>query len=177
MNLTCSSGRWTQMNFLGWDKNFEGYHIAYIQTDACKTRHRALWDVTIAGPPRRPVWCRLYGTVYRRKWLGYTQNGGTVLPIANLTAHSESGSPDSYSNFLVTIHLSHSLVLEIFACDRQTDGRTTRTITIAGPNTCGGPARNIHHAATMGGKHNMQKNITYPSCEFDCQNIVNIKRE
>jgi len=49
-----------------------------------------------------------------------TQNGGTVLPIVNLMADSELGSPDSYSSFLVTIHLSR-LVLEIFGCDRQTD--------------------------------------------------------
>jgi len=37
---------------------------------------------------------------------GNAQNGGTVLPIANLMADSESGSPDSYSSFLVTIGFS-----------------------------------------------------------------------
>jgi len=51
---------------------------------------------------------------------GNTQNGGTVLPIVNLMADSKSGSPDSYSSFLVTIRLS-LLVSGIFACDRQMD--------------------------------------------------------
>jgi len=53
---------------------------------------------------------------------GNTQNGRTVFPIANLMADSESGSPVSYSSFLVTICLSR-LVSEIFACDRLTDGQ------------------------------------------------------
>jgi len=43
---------------------------------------------------------------------GNTQNGGTVLQIANLVADSESGSPVSYSSFLVTVCLS-CLVSEI----------------------------------------------------------------
>jgi len=63
--------------------------LSRASSKACETRYRPLWDVTIAGPPRRPVWCRLYGTA-----TGNTQNGGTVLPIAD----SESGSPDSYSS-------------------------------------------------------------------------------
>jgi len=50
---------------------------------------------------------------------GNTQNGRTVLPIANLMADSELGSPVSCSSFLVTICLSR-LVLEIFECDGQT---------------------------------------------------------
>jgi len=48
---------------------------------------------------------------------GNTQSGGTVLPIANLMADSESGSPSSYSRFIVTI----GPVLKIFTCDRETD--------------------------------------------------------
>jgi len=60
-----------------------------------------------------------------------TQNGKTVLPITNLMADSEPGSPVSYPSFLVTICLSR-LVSEIFACHTQTDRRTMRTITIAG---------------------------------------------
>jgi len=73
---------------------------------------------------------------------GNTQNGGTVLAIANLIAESELGSPDSYSSFLVIIRLSR-LVSGIFACDRHTngqttDGRTTRAITIAGPHIVAG---------------------------------------
>jgi len=56
----------------------------------------------------------------------------------NLMADSESGSLDSYSSFLVTIHLSR-LVLEIFACDRQTDGQINGwismwTVTIVDPH-------------------------------------------
>jgi len=55
---------------------------------------------------------------------GNTHNGGTILPLANVMADSESGSPDSYSSFLVTIHLS-CLVLEIFVSDREMDGQTS----------------------------------------------------
>jgi len=86
----------------------------------------AVWDVT----SRCPVSCRLYRTAYssskkvtRRhsKWLNHTSDRDM--------ADSVSGSPDSYSSFLVTIHLSR-LVSEIFACDRQ----ITWTITIAGPH-------------------------------------------
>jgi len=60
---------------------------------------------------------------------GNTPNGGTVLPIANLTADSEYRSPASYSSFLVglTICLSR-LVLDMFACDRQTDVQRGHTI-------------------------------------------------
>jgi len=53
--------------------------------------------------------------------------------IANLMADSELGSPDSYSSILITIRLSR-LVSVISACDRQTDGWTVWTITIAGPH-------------------------------------------
>jgi len=60
---------------------------------------------------RDDSWCLLGGTVYRRKRHGNTHYGGTVLPIANMMADSESESPDSYSSFLVTIRLSR-LVLE-----------------------------------------------------------------
>jgi len=68
---------------------------------------------------------------------GNNQNDGTILPIANLMTDSKSGSPVSYSSFLVTIGLSLS-VSEIFTCDRQMnermDGQTTWTIAIAGPH-------------------------------------------
>jgi len=46
-------------------------------------------------------------------------------------SNSASETPISYSRFAVTISLSH-LVSELFACDRQTDGQTTRIITTAG---------------------------------------------
>jgi len=62
---------------------------------------------------------------YRRKQPGNNQNGGTVLPIANLMEDSQLGSPDSYSSFLVTTHPSR-MVLEIFTCDRQPAGWTDR---------------------------------------------------
>jgi len=95
-----------------------------------------LWDVMIAGPPQCPVWCRLvtvptdpFTTVTRatgpllseraKYQPGNTQIDGAILPIANLMADAESGSPSSYSRFLA-IRLSR-LVSEILACDRQTD--------------------------------------------------------
>jgi len=101
------------------------------------TSYRPLWDVTIAGPPRCPEWCRLvtvpiylFATFTRptgpflSEWMkcqpGNTQNGGTILPIVNLMEDSESESPVSYLSLLVTICLS-GLVSVIFACDRQTD--------------------------------------------------------
>jgi len=49
-----------------------------------------------------------------------TQNGGTVLPVANIMADSKPRSPISYSRLIVTIALSR-LVSGIFACDRRTD--------------------------------------------------------
>jgi len=56
------------------------------------------------------------------------------------------GKPGFLFRFLVTIHLSR-LVLEIFACDRRTDRRTTRTITIAGPYIVA--VQLINHGPTM----------------------------
>jgi len=71
--------------------------------------------------PQCPVWCHRYGTVYQQKRPENTQNGGTVLQIANLTADFELESTNSHSSFLVTIRLSR-LVSEIFTCeDTQTD--------------------------------------------------------
>jgi len=64
-------------------------------------------------------------------------NGGTVLPITYLMEGSKSGNRVSYLSFLVTIHLS-CLDLEICTCDRQTNERTMRTITIAGPHIVAG---------------------------------------
>jgi len=51
------------------------------------------------------------------------QNGGTVLPVANLMADSESWILISYSRLIVIIALPR-LISEIFACDAQTDGQT-----------------------------------------------------
>jgi len=80
-------------------------------------RYRPLWDVTIAGPPLCPVWCQLV-TVPTDPFTTFTiptgpflsewvkcqpRNGGTVLPIANLMADSESGSPVPQLSFLVTV--------------------------------------------------------------------------
>jgi len=114
-------------------------------------------DVMTAGLPRCPVWCRLVTvptdpfTTFTRptgpllsEWAkcqpGNTQKGRTVLPIANPMADSESGSPVSYSSFLVTTCLSR-LVLEIFMCDksdRQTDGQRGPLLYIAGPHIVAG---------------------------------------
>jgi len=93
---------------------------------------------------------------------GNTQNGRTVLPIANLIADSESRSPVSYSSFLVTIHLP-LLVLEIFSCDRQ----TPRTITTAGPHIVAGQlTKHIHeqlhifiHTQITGSKNNKRQHM------------------
>jgi len=82
-------------------------------------RYRPLRDMTIAGQPRCPVWCWLV-TVPTDPDTTFTwptcpflsesakcsQNGGTVLPIANLMVESESGSPSFYSHFIVTVGLS-----------------------------------------------------------------------
>jgi len=92
-----------------------------------------LWDVMTAGVPQCPVWYQLVTvpsdpfttftsptSPFLSEWAkcqpGNTQDDRTVLPIANLTTDSESGSPVSYSSFLVTICLSR-LVLEIFPYD------------------------------------------------------------
>jgi len=114
-----------------------------IKTEAqTQTRYRPLWDMTTAGRPRCSVWCRLYGTVYRRKRPGNTQNDRTVLPIANLMADSELGSPVSYLSFLVTICLSR-LVSEIFTCDRQTNRWTHNAdYYYSWPPHCGGSTKN-----------------------------------
>jgi len=113
-----------------------------------------LWDVTIAGPPMCPVWCQLVTdptdtfttftcstSQFLPEWAKRrprnTQNGETVLSIANLVADSQSKSQSSYLRFIVIIRLSR-LVSEIFACDSQTDRQTTWTITIAGPHTVAG---------------------------------------
>jgi len=125
--------------------------------------------MTIADPPRCPVWCRLVTfptdsfTTFTRptgpflsEWakyqLGNTQNGGTILPIANLMADSESGSPVSYSSFIITICLSR-LVPEIFTCDRQTTDNAHHCY--SWPPHCGKPASNceVLHTSTNVRKH------------------------
>jgi len=77
----------------------------------------------IAGSPWCPVRYRLvtvpndlftiFTSPFLSEWVkcqrGNTQNGGSVLPIANLMADSESESTVSYSSFLVTICLSQFL--------------------------------------------------------------------
>jgi len=125
------------------------------------TRYRLLWDVTTAGPPRCPVWCRLVTVPtdpfttftsptgpFLSEWAkcqpGNTQNGGTILPILYLMEDSESGNPSSYSHFIVTIGLSH-LVLEMIACDWQTDRRTDNADHYySWPPHCGGTAYKTH---------------------------------
>jgi len=76
---------------------------------------------------------------------GNARDSGTVLPVANLMAVSESKTPVSDLGSRVITALAR-LVSEIFACDtrtdRQTDRRTTRIITVA-VSYCGGPANNV----------------------------------
>jgi len=61
-----------------------------------------------------------------------------TMGVANLTADSQSGSLDSYSTFLVTIHLSR-LVSEIFARAIQMDNADHY---YSWPPHSGGPADN-----------------------------------
>jgi len=119
-----------------------------------QTRYRPLWNVKTAGPPWRPVWCRLVTVPadpfttftsptgpFLYEWAKCqprnTQNGRTILPIANLMADSESGSPVSHSSFLVTICLSR-LVSEIFAANEMDNADHNYSWS---PH-CGGPANN-----------------------------------
>jgi len=131
--------------------------------------YRPLWDTAIAGIPwcfgvvlSPPNWvfpCRGFFPTARMIHVPvnstHTQNpplqssavttqcGANVLPIVNLMADSESGSPSSYSCFIVTIGLSR-LVSEIFTCDRQTNGRTDNSDHYySWPPHCGGAAKNI----------------------------------
>jgi len=90
------------------------------------------------------VWCSLYGTVCRRKRPGNTQNGETVLPIANPVADSESGRPDSYSSNHTSISPS-SRDIRVW----QTDGRTTQTITIAGSHVVAGQLISLNIDSTL----------------------------
>jgi len=106
---------------------------------------------------RRPIWelnqhCVIFGSqsptareegVRVRCVVGNAQNGGTVLPFANLMADSEPETQISYSSSTVTVTLSH-LVLYIFTCDTQTDGQTDNVYRlilwlVQSPHT-GGPA-------------------------------------
>jgi len=94
---------------------------------------------------RYPSWFNMPAVRFLSEWAkcqpGNTQNGGTILPIANLITDSESGSPDSYSSFLVTIRLSR-LVSEIFTCDGRMDvGRMDNADSYySWPPHCDGPA-------------------------------------
>jgi len=125
--------------------------------------YHPLWDVMVAGPARCPVWCRLVTVptdpvttvtrptgLFQSEWVKCrprnTQNGGTILPITNLTVDSESGSPSSYSHYIVTTGLSR-LVLEIFACDSWTvrlADKQARTITIASPHIVEGQLKTFN---------------------------------
>jgi len=97
-------------------------------------------------PPCFAAWLSaLLHTVYQRKRIGNMRNGGTVLPITNLMADSESGSPDSYVSFVVTIH-PPCVVSEIFDYSRVTDGRADNTDHYySWPPHCCRPANNISH--------------------------------
>jgi len=110
------------MSVMGRDDSWPSTMPSVVPTGDCSTDP----FTTFTGPTG------LFLSEWAKCRSGNTQNGRTVHPTANLIADSESGSPSSHSRFIVTVHLSR-LVSEIFTCDRQTDRRTTRTITIAGP--------------------------------------------
>jgi len=92
--------------------------------------------VKIAGPPWCPVLWHLYGSLSEKATQKHPKLCNRTSDCELMT-DSESGSPVSYSSFLVTIRQSR-WVTEIFTCNRQTnsrtDGRTekrtTQTITI-----------------------------------------------
>jgi len=109
------------------------------QNHESKTRYHPLWDVMIPGLPQCPVWCRLYSTVYQRKWPGHPK-------LQNRTSDPESngrlwiGKPRFLFEF-PSNHMSISLSFEdirMWQTDRWTDGRITWTITIAGPHIVAG---------------------------------------
>jgi len=62
------------------------------------------------------------------------QNFGSILPIMNLMADSESESPSYYSQFIVTMGVSCLVRRYSRVTDWWTERQTTWTITIAGPN-------------------------------------------
>jgi len=123
------------------------------------TRYCLLWHVTIAGLPRCPVWCQLVTvttdpfTTFTRstgpflyEWAKCqprnTQNSGTVFPIVNLMADSESGSP-----FLFKFHSNHRSIslsfgdIHVWQTDRQMDNADHY---YSWYPHCGGPA-NKHY--------------------------------
>jgi len=139
-------------------------------TDCHKTRYCPLWDVMTADPPWCPLpsvvvfsfsfseagirWCAWStqqngqcsqaNCPFLSEWVkcqaGNTKNGGTVLLIANLMADSESGSPDSYSRFLVNIRLSLSFRdIRVWQTRRQ----TSVDHYFSWPPHCGGPANRL----------------------------------
>jgi len=86
-------------------------HDVYNETGSAGRVSRLVTVLT--DPFTRPT--ALFPSEWVKCQPGNTQNGGTVLPIAE----SESGNPDLYLSFLVTKRPSR-LVLEIFACNRWT---------------------------------------------------------
>jgi len=69
------------------------------------------------------------------------------LPVCDhtkfhLTPDSKSGSPDSYSSFLVTIHLSRLVRRYSRVIDRRTDS-ADHCLSWRWPPHCGGPANNV----------------------------------
>jgi len=86
-----------------------GLDVAVIASCCYNNKVSSVMDVTIAGLPWCPVWCRLVtvptdpfttftspSSPFLSEWVkcppGNTQNGGTVLLIASLMAGSESFS-------------------------------------------------------------------------------------
>jgi len=91
------------------------FHLKVCQQNMYTTttnKVSSVRDVTIAGPPRCPVWCRLVTVPtdpfttftsptgpFLSEWatcqLGNTQNGRLVLRNTNLMVDSKAGSPVS----------------------------------------------------------------------------------
>jgi len=99
------------------------------------------WSIHYIHQVNRPisVWMGEMPTQKHPKWWNCTSDH----------EDSESGSPVSYSSFLITTRLSR-LVSEIFPCDKHTDRQTDRETDnvdhyYSWPPHCGGPTNNMMH--------------------------------
>jgi len=134
-----------------------------MQTFSITLRYRPLCDVTIDGPPWCPVWCRLVTvltdplTTFTRQTAHFGLNGRRSATQKhpkwqNCTSDRESdgrfwiGRPGFVFEF-PSNYMSISLSLGDIRV-RQTDRRTTRSITIAGPHIVAGEI--ITHIITSG---------------------------
>jgi len=127
-------------------------------------RHLYMWDYTKFQPndtltaPTDP-----FTNLSCRK----CPHSGIVLQIANHTADFESGSPVSYSSFIVTVA---RLVSEIFDCNRLTDNADHyQPRPIAGHHIVAGQPT-MHHCRRYGKQQGFQASRCRPM--FSNANIL-----